>query len=113
LIFYLHSVVATDAGAWLALGWTESRWRDRKPSVGDDIVVLEWTGESEPPVPYQRSTMRQAQETGRRFVALLESIDRDHHTPGSAECIRDARRALGTVDVYFEKLFNGEVRDGT
>lgn len=38
---YFHSVLERDLSRWLALGWCECA-RDRKPSVKEDIVMIEF-----------------------------------------------------------------------
>jgi hypothetical protein len=47
---YYHSVLADALPAWEALGWREVG-RDRKPSVAQDIVLIEWSDSDVAPVP--------------------------------------------------------------
>lgn len=109
----MHSVKEGDLAKWLAVGWVESQWRDRRPSVDEDIVVIEWSGVGDPPWPHVREPLRAVEDAMQRLVLLTERLDRDHRTSEVAFIVGDARRLLSRVQVYASKLFNGEVGNGS
>jgi hypothetical protein len=51
-IRYFMPVLEGDLAAWLGLGWRAAA-RDRRPSLTEAIVLLEWGGRGAPPVPHE------------------------------------------------------------
>ena len=49
-VSYHLGVLASRVPEFIALGW-EAGTRERRPSVGEEIVLMQWIGDGKPPMP--------------------------------------------------------------
>lgn len=49
--YYLMRVLCRHVAAWAALGWVEQVWVPILSLPGQHDVLMEWSGEGEPPIP--------------------------------------------------------------
>lgn len=48
--FWIYRIKAADLTVFAHLGWSEVA-RERIPSIADEVLLIRWDGEGEPPVP--------------------------------------------------------------